>query len=61
MRRYKIAGTRIAKFGVTVKELWFSKVLGDFTLEIHSMLISINHVRKLYEEITNSTLILIIT
>jgi hypothetical protein len=25
MRRNEIVGTRIAKFGVTVKKLWFSK------------------------------------
>jgi hypothetical protein len=37
--------TRIAKIGVTVKELWFIKDLCDLNVKLYYNLVSINHMR----------------
>jgi hypothetical protein len=37
--------TRIAKIGVTVKELWFIKDLCDLNVKLYYNLVSLNHMR----------------
>jgi hypothetical protein len=45
MRRYEIAGSRITKFGVTVKELGFIVDLCGLNIELYYKLVIIYHIR----------------
>jgi hypothetical protein len=46
MRRYEIVGSRITKFGATVKKLWFMGDLCDLITKLYYKLINIHHMRK---------------
>jgi hypothetical protein len=39
-------GSRIAKFGVTVKELWFIEDSCDYNIKLYYKLVSVNHMRR---------------
>jgi hypothetical protein len=49
MHRYEIAGSRTAKFGVTVMKLWFMEDKCDLNINLYYKLVNIYHMRNILQ------------